>query len=131
MLCNILRECLFIRYFVESKIQKDERFKRYLTKCKEKALEKQLKINEYNEEFEKGKIDEKKLKSKIDQLNKLLDDSYKHELDQEKLIKSTNNIVTTKEKAISNIMKLVFQKLNIKNIKNKTFEDVLLVSTFN
>lgn len=112
--------------------EKEFRFRKYLEKAHEKAVEKAIKFNQLDAQYkQRAKTDKpmtnKNYKAEIDAINNYLDNKYKIELDPAKYNESIKNIMTTKEKSVEKLLKLLMRELKIKYIKNKTFQDVILV----
>jgi hypothetical protein len=108
--------------------QREIAFKQYLESFRQRTIEKVSMIDNLNNRMESGEITLNKYNEEIENINRYLSDKYKINLDTNKLLDKTNNILSVKEDSMNKLLKLIIRKNKIPVIKNKTFEDVLLVA---
>lgn len=90
-----------------------------------------LEVQRQNELFEieqsfLDKQDERQYEKQLEELEKRHSKLYGSIVDPKSIFDKYANITTAEEEAISRIMRMHVSKLNIKFIKNKTFEDVCI-----
>jgi hypothetical protein len=115
--------------------ERDYKLRKYLNATKNKTLERISKTEalavKYEESIKsKTPMSLSKYNANLADINKGLNEKYKVELDKEAYKESITNMLTLNEETISNIVKLLKQRLNIKHHKNNAYEDVLKVAMF-
>jgi hypothetical protein len=88
--------------------------------------ERQIELYKIQEQKIKGSMDEQQAQSEIERLQARYDKLYGEIADPKTVFDKYKNITTAEEIAMSRIMKMISDRLNLKFIKNQTFEDAIV-----
>lgn len=100
-----------------------------IDKVFEIELQKQQEIIKAEIEANKKNLDEKQLKQLTEEIQSKYAEKYKNLANPKAIFDKYKNITTLEEITVSRLMKMMSNKLNIKTIKNRTYEDALLAGT--
>jgi len=88
--------------------------------------ERQIELYKIEEKRIKGSMDEQQAQGEIEKLQARYDKLYGEIADPKTVFDKYKNITTAEEIAMSRIMKMISDNLNLKFIKNQTFEDAII-----
>ena len=89
-------------------------------------LDRQKELYAIEEKKIAGQMDEEQAKQAVEELQQRYNKLFGQITDPKTIFDKYDNITTAEEIAMSRIMKMIVDKLNLKFIKNQTFEDAII-----
>lgn len=80
-------------------------------------------------DMQAGNLDQQQMQQAQEEINERYAKKYKNLSNPRAIFEKYESVTTLEEKTVSRIMKMMVQRLNLKWIKNKTFEDAVLAGT--